>query len=216
MGLQMSQGELDSAMDGSSGNIRFEKLLATWTMEIKELMLELQDRKEADKDVKEIRTLLQERLLGGKEQTTGDDSAKQSGNFVPFFISHTEGYARRSTRESNEYTLSTMRKFAAAIGIDFGALNFEDINYAWLTDFDKFMEKSGLSVNTRCIHFANIRAAINDAYKRELTDADPFRRFKLKKEKAAKRSLPVEELRKLFEYPHILFSHICGLRRVVS
>lgn len=66
--------------------------------------------------------------------------------------------------------------------------------------FDKFMERSGLSQNTRRIHFANIRAAINEAYKRELTDADPFRRFKIKTEKTAKRSLPVEELRKLFDY----------------
>lgn len=201
MGLQMAQGELDSAVNGNSGNIRFEKILASWTMQIKELMLELSDKNEADKDVKEIRVILQERLLGGCQTQPKEDAARPLGTFIPFFISHSEGYARRSTRESNEYTLSAMRRFAAASGIDLDAFNFEDINYAWLSDFEKFMGKSGLSVNTRRIHFANIRAAINDAYKRELTDADPFRRFKLKKEKTAKRSLPVEELRKLFTYP---------------
>lgn len=197
MGLQISQTELDSALAGTSGNIRLEKMLTSWTMQIKDLMLELSDRKESDKDVKEIRTILQERLLGVQQQQQKEIAANPNGNFVPFFEIHTEGYAKRSTRESNEYTLSVMRKYCAGIS----SLNFEDINYAWLADFDKFMDKAGLSVNTRRIHFANIRAAINDAYKRELTDADPFRRFKLKKEKTAKRSLPVDELRKLFNYP---------------
>ena len=63
------------------------------------------------------------------------------------------------------------------------------------------MKRTGLSQNTRRIHFANIRAAVNDAYKRELTDVDPFRRFRLKTEKTAKRSMSVEELRQLFDYP---------------
>lgn len=201
MGLKISQYELDAVLSGESGNIRLEKMLASWTMQIKELMLELSDKKEADKDVKEIRAILQERLLGVGQDQSPKATQKPSGNFAPFFLAHAMGYTRRSTRESNEYTLSAMKKFAAASNIDLDAINFEDINYAWLTDFDKFMEKAGLSINTRRIHFANIRAAINDAYKRELTDADPFRRFKLKKEKTAKRSLPVEELRKLFTYP---------------
>lgn len=201
MGLKISQYELDAALSGESGNIRLEKMLASWTMQIKELMLELSDKKEVDKNVKEIRTILQERLLGVGQDQPPKATQKPSGNFAPFFLAHAKGYTRRSTRESNEYTLSAMRKFTAANNIKLDTLNFEDINYAWLSDFEKFMEKSGLSVNTRRIHFANIRAAINDAYKRELTDADPFRRFKLKKEKTAKRSLPVEELRKLFAYP---------------
>ncbi len=41
-----------------------KKMLASWTSQIKDLMLELADTKETDKDVKEIRTILQERLFG--------------------------------------------------------------------------------------------------------------------------------------------------------
>lgn len=80
-------------------------------------------------------------------------------------------------------------------------LNFEDINYAWLSDFENFMKKAGLSQNTRKIHFGNIRTAMREAYKRELTDADPFRRFSFRPAKTRKRSLTVDELRKLFDYP---------------
>lgn len=64
MGLKISPDELASALSGNSRNIRLEKLLSSWTSQIKGLMMELTDRKEADKDAKEIRLILQERLLG--------------------------------------------------------------------------------------------------------------------------------------------------------
>lgn len=64
MGLKISPDELEAALSGSSRNILLEKMLASWTSQIKDLMLELANKKEADKDVKDIRTILQERLLG--------------------------------------------------------------------------------------------------------------------------------------------------------
>ena len=68
MVLKISPDELESALSGSSRNIRLEKMLASWTSQIKDLMLELADKKETDKDAKEIRTILQERLLGEKNK----------------------------------------------------------------------------------------------------------------------------------------------------
>ena len=147
-------------------------------------------------------------IFGNQEKKEAPEEEKKKGTFKSFFIIHKDSYTRRSTRESNEYTLSVMEKFMADKEPGLDALNFENINYAWLSDLDKFMEQNKLSQNTRRIHFANIRAAINEAYRRELTDADPFRRFRLKTEKTAKRSLPVEELRRLFEYkpePHAVY-----------
>ena len=67
MGLKISPDELEAALSGSSRNILLEKMLASWTSQIKDLMLELANKKEADKDVKDIRTILQERLLGGHQ-----------------------------------------------------------------------------------------------------------------------------------------------------
>lgn len=188
-------------------NVRYKAMLTHWQHAIDDVNIDLEKEFRTNENVKVIKSLIAEALFGPKIVPEGfvAEAERPKGNFIPFFRKHMESYVKRSTRESNEYTLSCMRKFRSE---DLELLNFEDINYAWLSDFDSFMEGVGLSQNTRRIHFANIRAAINDAYKRELTDADPFRRFKLKKEKTAKRSLPVEELRALFAYevePHAAY-----------
>lgn len=201
MGLRLSVPELESALSGKSNNIRFEKMLASWTAQIKEFMLELADAKEQDKEVKEICTILKERLLGIVPKVEG--KSKQ-GNFVSYYIEHSNNYEKRSTRESNEYTLSVMRKYYK----DLDAMNFEDVTYAWLSDFEVWMKKNNLSQNTRKIHFGNIRTAMREAYKRELTGADPFRRFSFRPAKTRKRSLDVAVLRSLINYPVEPFAEI--------
>lgn len=209
-GIRMTEEDLVDALSSKplSKNMGYRSLLTRWQQIIDDLRIQLAYEGRVNEDVKVIKSLLDTALLGKNNETCDNadknDSALDlvTGSFVPFFKAHAESYSKRSTRESNEYTLSCMRKFMPDT---LDSMNFEDINYSWLADFEKFMEKAGLSQNTRRIHFANIRAAINDAYKRDLTDADPFRRFKLKKEKTAKRALSVEELRKLFAYdvePH--------------
>lgn len=187
-------------------NLRYRSLIMHWQLTIDNMRVQFARDYRANEDVKVIKSLLSEAFWGTENESEEQRKSESPiGNFVPFFKGHADAYMKRSTRESNEYTLSCMRKFRPD---SLDAMNFEDVNYAWLSDFDKFMEKAGLSQNTRRIHFANIRAAINEAYRRELTDADPFRRFKLKKEKTAKRSLSVEDLRKLFAYkvePHAVY-----------
>lgn len=208
LGFQMTEETLSDAMSQKpkAENIRYRSLLVKWQAMIEDVKINLARGGRANEDPKVIKHILMEALLGEKKETPIDSESKShKGNFVQFFKTHAESYLKRSTRESNEYTLSCMRKFTPA---NLDLLNFEDINYSWLSDFDRFMEKSGLSQNTRRIHFANIRAAINEAYKRELTDCDPFRRFRLKTEKTAKRSMPVDELRQLFDYstePHTVY-----------
>lgn len=201
MGLRLSVHDLESALSGKSNNIRFEKMLASWTAQIKEFMLELADAKEQDKEVKEICTILKERLLGIVPKV--EEKSKQ-GNFVSYYIEHSNNYEKRSTRESNEYTLSVMRKYYK----DLDAMNFEDVTYAWLSDFEVWMKKNNLSQNTRKIHFGNIRTAMREAYKRELTGADPFRRFSFRPAKTRKRSLDVAVLRSLINYPVEPFAEI--------
>lgn len=211
LGFQITEETFSDAMSQKPKpqNLRYKSLLSGWQTLIEDVRLELAKEFRGDEDVKVIREILKETLFGKTiSEEVVDEPAPILGTFKAFFLQHKDNYERRSTRESNEYTLSVMEKFSDKRNTPLDMLNFEDINYAWLSDLDRFMEKSGLSQNTRRIHFANIRAAINDAYKRELTDADPFRRFRLKTEKTAKRSMPVEELRKLFDYipePHAVY-----------
>lgn len=210
-GLRMDEETFMDAMSPKPkpNNIRYKAIISRWQMIIEDVRLGLVKDCRGNEDVKVIRKILKEALFSGekennltavKKRNTEECSVK-TGTFKAFFLKHKEYYERRSTRESNEYTLSVMEKFSEKRGVPLGTLNFEDINYAWLSDFDRFMERTGLSQNTRRIHFANIRAAVNDAYKRELTDVDPFRRFRLKTEKTAKRSMSAEELLQLFDYP---------------
>lgn len=195
LGFQMSEETLADALSPKPRpeNLRYRSLLTGWLTMIDDLKIELAKAGRGDEDVRVLKEIIRETVLGEKGEVVKE--VKISGTFLPFYIVHTEKYERRSTRESNEYTLSCMRKFAPD---NLDLLNFEDINYAWLSDFENFMKKAGLSQNTRKIHFGNIRTAMREAYKRELTDADPFRRFSFRPAKTRKRSLSVEELRELF------------------
>lgn len=193
MGLRITQSELDAALSGSSKSIRLEKMLASWTSQIKDLMLELSDRKQADMDVKEIRTILQERLLGivvEKEPETAN------GNFTAYFQNFIDGKENKGTKGVYKHTLDKIRSFDP----DIDKKNFEHIDLKWLTDFEAFCAKTA-SKNARNIHLRNIRAVFNNAIDFDITADYPFRRFKIRPEETRKRSLTVEELRKLFDYP---------------
>ena len=58
-------------------------------------------------------------------------------------------------------------------------------------------------INTRSIHMRNLRAVFNSAIDEDIIEQNlyPFRKFKIKKEATAKRSLTVEEIRTIRDYP---------------
>ena len=95
-----------------------------------------------------------------------------------------------------QQTLSRMNAFACM-----DKVKFEDISVNWLIQFDSFMSQTAPSSNARNIHLRNIRAVFNYALDNEYTKAYPFRRFKIHAEQTRKRSLSVEELREIFDYP---------------
>lgn len=194
MGLKMPLEELETALSGCSKNIRLEKMLNSWTSQIKDLMLELSDRKETDKEVKEIRAILMVRLLGAAPKQSEEETPK--GNFAAFFQSFIDGKENKGTKGVYKHTLGKIRTFDP----DIDKKSFEDITLQWLTDFEAFCALTA-SKNARNIHLRNIRAVFNNAIDYEITTAYPFRRFKIRPEATRKRSLSVEELRKLFEYP---------------
>lgn len=195
MGLQISPDELEMALAGRSRNIRLEKMLASWTSQIKGLMLELADKKEADMGVKDIRTILQERLLGIIVAKPVDRN-ELGGNFTTHFQKFIDGKGNKGTKGVYKHTLDKIRSFDP----DVDKKGFEDIDLKWLTNFEAFCAQTA-SKNARNIHLRNIRAVFNNAIDYEITSAYPFRRFKIRPEATRKRSLTVEELRKLFDYP---------------
>ena len=102
------------------------------------------------------------------------------------------------TKDIYQATLNKIKKYA-----DIDNITFDDINLSWLKEFQLKLFNEGLSVNAQGIHFRNIRAVFNDAIDEELISQStyPFRKFKIKKEATLKRSLTVDELIVLRDYP---------------
>lgn len=101
------------------------------------------------------------------------------------------------TAEVYQTTLSMLGKYC-----DVANLRFADITYTWLRDLEAWMEQRGNAVNTRSIHLRNLRAVYNEAIREGLISQEnyPFRQFRIKTEQTTKRSLTVDELRKLRDY----------------
>ena len=116
--------------------------------------------------------------------------------FVKVFIRFAEK-KQKSTRQLYEFTLSCIRKHFRLTD----KLRFEDITPKWLDEFDTALAKTSSSQNYRNIHLRNIRAVFNYAIDEEITTYYPFRKYKIKPVKTRKRSMKVEDLRRLFDYP---------------
>ena len=194
LGLSMTAKELEETTSGDTPNLRASKLIAEWTATIKAYMLELAERKEQNKDAKEIRDVLRERLLGSKPQENVKKPSK--GNFTVYFQKFIDDKDNKGTKGVYQHTLNRIRLFDPEIDTK----TFKDVDLEWLTRFEAFCAKTA-SKNARNIHLRNIRAVFNSAIDYEITDAYPFRRFKIRPEQTRKRSLTVEELRELFEHP---------------
>ena len=118
--------------------------------------------------------------------------------FLPRFLAFIEP-KKESTKEIYEHTLNRVKAHIGEEGLK--ALKFEDITLDWLNEFNAFMAKTSPSPNARNVHFRNLRAVFNNAIENEITTHYPFRKFKIKAVETAKRSLTVEELRRLFFFP---------------
>lgn len=79
--------------------------------------------------------------------------------------------------------------------------SFKSMDKKWLERFEQWMIDRGMKTNAYAIHLRNIRAIFNYAIDEEYTTLYPFRKFKIKKEETRKRSLTVEQLRMLRDYP---------------
>lgn len=100
------------------------------------------------------------------------------------------------TKELYQCTLNRIKAFT-----NIEEITFDDITVSWLKAFDNFLALTAPSQNARNIHFRNIRAVFNSAIDDELITCYPFRKFKIKGRETPKRSLLVEQLRCLRDYP---------------
>lgn len=126
-----------------------------------------------------------------------NDPFTESNLFIPYYIICIEKKKTANTKRIYIQTLDAIKSFDKK----WANLQFEDISKRWLANFEDYLSKRGLSVNTISIHMRNICSVFNAAVDDELTTHYPFRKYKIKHEATVKRSLSIEKLRELFNYP---------------
>ena len=119
---------------------------------------------------------------------------------VPFALWFDRFTNLKSGRTAECYD-HTRRRLQAYLGCRYSNLCFEDITPSWLMAFDCFLSATSPSPNARAIHMRNIRSVFNFVIGEELITNYPFRKFKIKTAPTRKRSLSIETLRELFNYP---------------
>lgn len=139
-------------------------------------------------------------------------------NFYEFYLSRMEKKVKPSTKSSYRQSLNNLLRFDPELR----ERTFDEMNVKYMEDFDSWMHEQGICINSRNVYYRNIRSVFNDAIDDELTHTYPFRKFKLKKVATRKRSLTVEELRTLRDYPceewqekfrdtFMLMFYLCGI-----
>lgn len=127
---------------------------------------------------------------------------------------------KQSTKDNLHSTLAVLHDFRSG-------LDFKDLTYTFLRDFEQYLREKGNAVNTIAKHMRILRTLVNEAINEGyiLQEAYPFRKFKIKREKKEHNFLMPADLEKLerLELPdrknnsrHILdaflFCCYCGLR----
>ena len=97
-----------------------------------------------------------------------------------------------STKENLLTTITVLHEFRSG-------LDFKDITYTFLKEFEAYLREKGNSVNTIAKHLRQLRTLVNEAINQGYIHADayPFRKFKIKQEKGRHEFLTPDELRKL-------------------
>jgi site-specific recombinase XerD len=115
--------------------------------------------------------------------------------FIKDHISKLQEEEKIKTAETYQYTHDSVSRFYP------GKLPFEAINLQWLHNYEYYLKKRKLRINTISIHMRNIRAIYNKAIDYDIVKLDnyPFRRYKIKKEKTIKRNLSIEDLKTIIQ-----------------
>ena len=103
-----------------------------------------------------------------------------------------ESDRKRSTKENLMTTVTVLQEFRPG-------LDFKDITYTFLKDFEVHLKEKGNSVNTVAKHMRQLRTLVNEAINQGYipSDAYPFRKYKIKQAKGRKEFLTPDELKRL-------------------
>lgn len=180
-------GEVNKAVLPKCPNARainesLEALFFKYTNTLRELD---NNGKLAGKSVSEIKALMTEVKPASNKESLSD-----------YFHRYADSRRTENSRLACLYTLKTIEAF------DKSSLSFESITVIWLKAFDAYLEKQGSSINTRALHFRNLRAVFNSAINEEIIGLEhyPFRKFKITSSRKDKEALTEEQFQRLIAY----------------
>ena len=171
---------------------RLNNIISHRKLEAEDVEFDVNRNKTQDEDLEVIREAVYARMYPEKVAKPKDRCLIWEG-FEAFIAMKT----KVRTKGVYRHTLSRLRSYRP----DFDRLRYEDINRSWLTKFDAYLALTSPSANARAVHLRNLRAIFNYAIDEELTTNYPFRKFRIKTTETAKRSLTLQKLRDLFDYP---------------
>lgn len=154
--------------------------LAAIQQRVEEALLNIGERKLSPKAVK----ALAEEAINGKRTKRFLDYAQELMDTIKV----------DGTRRTYQTMYNKVEEF------DRSAL-LNDMTVAWLTKFEQWMIDQGYGVNYYGQVERSIRKVFNYCIDNEVTEQYPFRRFKCKSGKTAKRNLSAEELKSLRDWP---------------
>lgn len=110
--------------------------------------------------------------------------------FAKEYVTHSD--RRESTKENLYTTITVLQEFRPG-------LDFKDITYTFLKDFEVYLREKGNGINTVAKHLRQFRTLVNEAINQGYIHADayPFRKYKIKQEKGRHEFLTPDELKKL-------------------
>lgn len=99
---------------------------------------------------------------------------------------------RESTKSNLLTTVNLLCDFRPVV-------EFKDLTYTFLKDFESFLRQRGNSVNTIGKHMRQLRTLVNEAINQEYmhSDAYPFRKYRIRQEKKRHEFLTPSELKRM-------------------
>ncbi|WP_291558496.1 site-specific integrase [Bacteroides sp.] len=113
------------------------------------------------------------------------------------FLAFAKDYVSNSGRkESTKDNIATTIKVLQGFR---GGMDFKDITYSFLKEFEQYLRERGNGINTIAKHMKQLRMLVNEAINQGYIHADayPFRKYKIKQEKGKHEFLTPDELKKL-------------------
>ena len=124
---------------------------------------------------KEIKALA---LASDKKQSV--QAVDDSGDFLAWYDEYAQSRRTEKTRESYEYGSKVLREYCASLRMR--TLTFDQIDYARLADFARWITANGKGDATRHMLECYVRAAYKEAQKRHMVsrDRDPYYDYSIK------------------------------------